>query len=76
MKKLIFLALLAFCFSPSKDFAEAKTTDYSVTKVNYDTDEDWVEFVCIEGQWYKIIHHSDGSIEAFPVSTVTPDIAI
>ena len=31
-------------------------------------EDDWVEYIIIDGQWYKITHYSDGAIDVVPVA--------
>jgi|WetSurSiteA1Bulk_404760.scaffolds.fasta_scaffold51742_1 hypothetical protein len=62
MKKLIlvFLILVPFFFA-GRAFS-FNTTNYTDSKsLTITTDPgEWVEYVCINGEWYKITHYSDG----------------
>lgn len=31
-------------------------------------EDEWVEYIMIDGQWYKITHYSDGLIGVVPVA--------
>jgi hypothetical protein len=72
MKKIIFvLALsLSLSFSSFLSFGYTKSINTHQSYFVFseaDPEIDYIEYVCVDEQWYKIIHYTDGTIGVVPV---------
>jgi len=67
MKKFFLLVLFVLCFSITgnyNNFSISKTFNEKIENLG---DDIWIEYVCNDGQWYKITHYPDGTIGTEPV---------
>ncbi len=56
-------------FSQASGFCGERIND--VLKSNPEID--WIEYVCIEKQWFEVTHYADGSIGVVPISAPPND---
>jgi hypothetical protein len=67
MKKFIILVLFVFSFSFVGNINIPASGKSTVDRVIFLSDIEKIEYICIAGQWYKIIYYTDGSREMYPV---------
>jgi hypothetical protein len=73
MKKILFGFLVAVSLSFSVLFnsnavlSKSSQEIFSVNAKIY-SNVSWVEYICVDNQWYRITHYTDGSIGIVPVS--------
>ena len=73
MKKFILLVLFFLCFSYTEKFNNISISKIINSKLEYITDEIWIEYVYINNQWYQITHFDDGTIGIVPVECPPKD---
>ena len=67
MKNLILTAILTVVLFSSTAFAQRiNFNSYANKTSSIKSVQDWVEYVLIGNQWYKITHYDDGSIGVMP----------
>ena len=67
MKNLLILVLFVFCFSLAGSMNNYTAGYTRIVSIEDSGDETWVEYVCINNQWYQITHYADGTIGVVPI---------
>jgi hypothetical protein len=75
MKKLflIVLSVMFFSFFGSINKNSFINTTSATANIEFSSDVDYVEYVLIGDQWYKITHYIDGSVGVEPVNRPPQD---
>jgi hypothetical protein len=69
MKKIISVIVFLFAFLSVANCNEAFTSSNQQSSLTVYADIIKIEYVCIDGQWYKITYYSDETIKIQGVQT-------
>jgi hypothetical protein len=73
MKKLLIISLSVLFFSFCNSSISNSISNITIGCIKAMVDVDYIEYVYIDGQWYKITHYVDGSTGIEPVQCPPQD---
>jgi hypothetical protein len=67
MKKIFLFVLIIFCLSFKGTVKPLNDNSAFIVSLHCSDEDPWIEYICTDGQWYKITHYPDGSIQTEPI---------